>query len=186
MVESKVTLQDVTREDVSRINQWLSDDEVSESWFGRYSYGDPAHLGYHPERINDLPDDRWSDVFENPEHRIFSIYDETGKHVGEIHVAIEESLGDGQISILIGDRESWHKGYGRSGLKETLDLCFGVYGLYRVWADIPDYNTPAQSLFDQMGFTHEGTLRQSRPHEGSRHNSIVMGMLQTEYDAGDE
>ena len=83
MVESKVTLQHVTREDVSRINQWLSDDEVSERWCGRYSYGDPAHLGYHPERINDLPDDRWSDVFENPEHRIFSIYDETGKHVGE-------------------------------------------------------------------------------------------------------
>ena len=56
MAEKKVTLQHVTREDVFRIRQWLSDDEISESWFGRYSYGDPANLGYHPERINDLPD----------------------------------------------------------------------------------------------------------------------------------
>ena len=73
-------------------------------------------------------------------------------------------------------------GIGRSGLKETLDLCFGVYGLYRAWADIPDYNSAAQNLFEHMGFTHEGTLRQSRPHEGSRHDSVVMGMLQTEYN----
>ncbi|MAP37175.1 MAG: hypothetical protein CL698_05975 [Chloroflexi bacterium] len=183
MAERRVTLKHVSREDVSRINKWLSDDEVSESWFGRYSYGDPAHLGYHPEQINDLTDDRWDEVFENSEHRIFSIYDENRNHVGEIHVAIEESLGDGQISVLIGDRESWHMGYGRSALKQALDLCFGVYGLYRVWADIPDYNTAAQNLFEQMGFTHEGTLRQSRPHEGSRHDSVVMGMLQTEHTA---
>ena len=94
MAERRVTLKHVSREDVSRINKWLSDDEVSESWFGRYSYGDPAHLGYHPEQINDLTDDRWDEVFENSEHRIFSIYDENGNHVGEIHVAIEESLGD--------------------------------------------------------------------------------------------
>ena len=182
MSERRVTLEHVSREDVSRINNWLSNDEVSESWFGRYSYGDPAHLGYHPERINDLSDEKWKEVFENPEHRIFSVYNEERTHVGEIHIAIEESLGDGQISILIGEQESWHMGYGRSGLKETLDLCFGVYGLYRVWADIPDYNSAAQNLFEHMGFTHEGTLRQSRPHEGSRHDSVVMGMLQTEYN----
>ena len=43
-----VRLRAVTREDVARLRSWLEDEEVSESWFGRYSYGDPAHLGYHP------------------------------------------------------------------------------------------------------------------------------------------
>ena len=76
MSERRVTLEHVSREDVSRINNWLSNDEVSESWFGRYSYGDPAHLGYHPERINDLSDEKWEEIFDNPEHRIFSIYNE--------------------------------------------------------------------------------------------------------------
>ena len=45
MPQQKVSLREVDRADVSLIRQWLEDEEVSESWFGRYSYGDPAHLG---------------------------------------------------------------------------------------------------------------------------------------------
>ena len=181
MEERRVSLEHVSREDVRRIREWLSDKEVSESWFGRYSYGDPAHLGYHPEEIESLPDSRWDEIFENPEHRIFSIYTQDDEHIGETHITVEESLGDGQISILIGNRELWHQGYGTASLRATLDLSFATYGLYRVWADIPDYNVSALHLFEHQGFTHEGTLRRSRPHEGSRHDSVVMGMLAEEY-----
>ena len=42
----KVELNKITREDVKRIVEWIKDDEVAELWFGRYSYGDAAHLGY--------------------------------------------------------------------------------------------------------------------------------------------
>ena len=182
MTTKKVFLQHVTREDVERINQWLSDDTVTKSWFGRYSYGNPAHLGYHPENVLSVSDAEWDKVFENPEHRIFSIYTDLGEHIGEAHLTVEESLGDGQISILIGEREKWNQGYGTAALISTLELGFNTYNLFRVWADIPEYNQAAKSLFEHLGFTHEGTLRQSRPHEGSRHNSIIMGMLATEYN----
>ena len=181
MKQQKVTLKPVTRADVSRIRQWLQNEEVSESWFGRYSYGDPAHLGYHPDEIEQASEEVWGQVFNNPEHQILSIYTEDGEHIGEIHVAIEESLGDGQISILLGRVDKWHHGYGTAGVLATLDLAFNEHGLYRVWVDIPEYNTAARAMFTHLGFTHEGTLRQSRPHEGSRFDSVVMGMLATEY-----
>ena len=51
-----------------------------------------------------------------------------------------------------------------------------------MWADIPDYNEAAKSLFEHIGFVHEGTLRKSRPHDGVRHDSIIMGMLSTEFE----
>ena len=57
-----VTLMSVVREDVSRIRQWLEDKEVSESWFGRYSYGDPAHLGYHPAEMENASEEEWKRV----------------------------------------------------------------------------------------------------------------------------
>jgi RimJ/RimL family protein N-acetyltransferase len=47
--------------------------------------------------------------------------------------------------------------------------------------DIPEYNTAARAMFTHLGFVHEGTLRQSRPHEGSRFDSVMMGMLATEF-----
>ena len=181
MPHHSITLKAVTRDDVRRIRQWLRDEEVSESWFGRYSYGDPAHLGYHPEEVLDYSDERWEEVFNNPEHRMLSIYSESGEHIGEVHVAIEESLGDGHLSILIGRKELWHQGYGTSGTKAALDLAFTEWGLYRVWVDIPEYNKPALAICEHLGFTHEGTLRKSRPHEGSRFDSVVMGMIATEY-----
>ena len=176
-----VVLREVTREDVTRIREWLSDEAVSESWFGRYSYGDPAHLGYHPERMEDATDEEWERVFSDPEHRNMSIYTDQGLHIGEIHVAIEESLGDGHISILIGRKDMWHKGYGTAGMRAAMAMSFGVWGLYRLWVDVPEYNTAAMAMCEHLGFAHEGTLRKSRPHEGSRFDSVVMGMLAAEY-----
>ena len=186
MATQTVTLRPVTREDVARLRSWLEDEEVSESWFGRYSYGDPAHLGYHPEEMDDVSDAEWERVFDDPEHRILSIYTREGEHVGEVHVAIEESLGDGHLSILIGRKDMWHHGYGTAGTLETLRLSFGEWGLFRVWVDIPEYNTAALEMFRHLGFVHEGTLRKSRPHEGARFDSVVMGMLAGEYAASAE
>ena len=48
---SLVELRPVTREDVQRLSLWLDDTDVSEAWFGRYAYGDPAHLGYEPKEM---------------------------------------------------------------------------------------------------------------------------------------
>jgi len=47
--------------------------------------------------------------------------------------------------------------------------------------DIPEYNAAARTMFEHIGFKHEGTLRQSRPHKGSRYNSVILGMLADEY-----
>ena len=93
MATQTVRLRPVTREDVSRLRRWLEDDEVSESWFGRYAYGDPAHLGYHPDEMEKASDAEWIRVFNDTEHRILSIYTSEGEHVGEVHVAIEGEPG---------------------------------------------------------------------------------------------
>ena len=183
MPQQKVALRPVIREDVRRIRLWLADEEVAESWFGRYSYGDPAHLGYHPEQMANASVEEWERVFSDPEHRMLSVYTEQGEHIGEFHVAIEETLGDGHASILIGRKDMWHQGYGTAAVSAGLDLAFNEWGLYRVWVDVPEYNEPALTLCRHLGFVHEGTLRKSRPHEGSRFDSVVMGMLATEYAA---
>lgn len=178
-----IELRNVSREDVQRIREWLQDPEVSDSWFGRYAYGDPAHLGYHPEQVGGVSDAEWERIFEDPEHRMLAVYTKDSVHIGEVHVAIEESLGDGQVSILIGRKDLWHHGFGTVAIRATLHEAFNEWGLFRVWVDVPEYNTSALRMFEHLGFVHEGTLRQSRPHEGSRFDSVVMGMLAAEYES---
>ena len=53
--------------------------------------------------------------------------------------------------------------------------------MYRAWVDIPEFNSNAIELFEKIGFVHEGTFRKSRPKDGIRYNSVVMGLLVDEY-----
>ena len=180
MSNELITLKSVVKDDVLRVQKWLENETVADSWFGRYSYGDFAHLGYHPEEMVHAHKEEWDKVFSNPEHKIFSIYNNIN-HVGESHLAIEESLGDAQLSILIGEPDNWHKGFGTAAAKATIKMAFEEFRIFRVWVDIPEYNQDAINMFSHLNFTHEGTLRKSRPHHGARHNSVIMGMLVDEY-----
>tara|TARA_B100000959_G_scaffold273697_1_gene324537 strand:+ start:634 stop:1209 length:576 start_codon:yes stop_codon:yes gene_type:complete len=176
----RVELRIVSKEDVLEIQEWLRDDEVAEAWFGRYSYGDSAHLAYNPGKAASFSESKWKEVFEDSDHKIFSIYTD-GEHIGEAHLAIEEALGDGQLSVLIGRKDLWHKGFGSSATSKIIKFGFDQLGLFRIWVDVPEYNKKAINLFRQLGFIHEGTLRQSRPHHGARFDSVVMGILKSEY-----
>ncbi|MBN19293.1 MAG: hypothetical protein CL758_07475 [Chloroflexi bacterium] len=181
MNTNNITLKSVIKDDVLNVQRWLENELVADSWFGRYSYGDFAHLGYHPEEMAHAHKEEWDKVFSDPEHKIFSIY-HNNEHVGESHLAIEESLGDAQLSILIGDPNNWHKGYGTAAAKATIKMAFEEFRIFRIWVDIPEYNEDAINMFSHMNFTHEGTLRKSRPHHGARHNSVIMGILVDEYN----
>ena len=64
-----------------------------------------------------------------------------------------------------------------------LEHSFLNLGLYRAWVDIPEYNENAIRLFEKIGFIHEGTFRKSRPKNGTRFNSVIMGFLVDEYDS---
>ena len=182
---SIVELRPVTREDVQRLSTWLDDPDVSDAWFGRYTYGDPAHLGYEPKNMIDATEEEWNEVFHDPHHEphrdIFSIYTASGEHIGECQLSIDEPLGDAQMSVLIGLKSLWHQGYGSSSVMAMLEHIFEHLRLHRAWVDVPEYNTAARTMFEHIGFQHEGTLRQSRPHHGSRHNSVILGMLSDEY-----
>ena len=182
-----VELRPVVRNDVKRLAEWLEDAEVADAWFGRYTYGDAAHLGYEPKDMVNANDDQWNEVFHDPHHEphrdIFSINTLSGEHIGEGQLSIDEALGDAQISELIGQKTLWHHGYGTSSVIAMLEHIFEHLGLHRAWVDVPEYNTSARAMFEHIGFQHEGTLRQSRPHDGARHNSVIMGLLVNEYAA---
>ncbi len=182
----RVALQQITKDDVVRVSNWIADACVSDTWFGRYSYGDPAHLGYNPYKMKNASEEEWDATFNNPNlslHReIFSVYDTANKnHIGEAQITVDTSIGDGQISVLVGDRNLWHKGYGTASVLALLEHAFLHLKLYRVWVDVPEYNKNAVKMFQKIGFYHEGTLRKNHPQDGKRATSVIMGILLEEF-----
>ena len=112
----EVNLNPVSREDVDRIAGWLSNTEVSSRWFGHYACGDPVHRGYEPSIMLESSDSMWEQVFLLDQNRlIFSIYSEETGHIGECQLLCD-GKGGGELSLLIGRRDVWHKGYGTSAM----------------------------------------------------------------------
>lgn len=147
-----VQLRHVTREDVKRISRWLNDEEVASRWFGHYACGDPVHRGYEPTLMLNANDQDWARVFDhNRGHLIFSIYASGEGHIGECQAVFDEH-GDMEMSLLVGRRDLWQRGYGASAAIQLLDRIFYEFNVEQAWVSIPQENTAALRLFTRLGF----------------------------------
>ena len=147
-----VQLRHVTREDVKRISRWLNDEEVASRWFGHYACGDPVHRGYEPTLMLNANDQDWARVFDhNRSHLIFSIYARNEGHIGECQAVFDEH-GDVEMSLLVGRRDLWQRGYGASAAIQLLDRIFYEFDVEQAWVSIPQENTAALRLFTRLGF----------------------------------
>lgn len=177
----QVTLSAVTREDVKRVWEWLSDREVNASWYGLGEDGEPMHIGYPPQQMLQASEEEWKQVFENEDRKIYSILSPEREHVGEGQLVIEWALLEAQLFILIGRKDLWHLHYGTSALICLLDEAFDSLDLHRVWVSVPEYNSYALQMFRHLGFVLEGHLRRTHRKEDQWYDSFAMGLLADEY-----
>jgi RimJ/RimL family protein N-acetyltransferase len=106
-----------------------------------------------------------------------------GKLIGEVSLkSIRWFNRKAQVSIVIAP-EHQGKGYGEQALKAIMEYAFLRMNLYRLEAEVIEYNRRAQKLFEKLGFTFEGKLRQAKYFEGKYYDILRYGMLRTEYDA---
>ena len=169
----EVALQNVSRDDVDRVAWWLEDRELSSRWFGHYGCGDPMHRGYDPRHMIEASQWEWDRVFGDSDRLIFSIYTPTKEHIGECQMVMQAD-GGAELSVLIGVKDLWHRGYGTSTVMELLDKVFGEYGVDRAWVNVPEDNAAALGLFEKLGFAREATRELCTRPDGSALNACVL------------
>jgi RimJ/RimL family protein N-acetyltransferase len=97
---------------------------------------------------------------------------------------IEWEHGTGWIHMGIGDRQDWRKGYGTEALDLLLEYAFSELNLYRLGAEIAEYNLGAKRLFEKAGFIEEVRRRQALSRDGRRWDLLLYGLLRQEWEAG--
>ena len=176
-----VQLRQVTRDDVRRIADWLGDEEVASRWFGHYACGDPVHRGYEPLLMLNSSSEDWVRVFShNRGHLIFSIYAQEEGHIGECQAVFDEH-GDVEMSLLIGRRDLWQRGYGASAAIQLLDRIFYDYNIEQAWVSVPQDNTAALRLFTRLGFTPISEAYMCTAMNGSRLRATTLVLQSAEY-----
>lgn len=116
-----------------------------------------------------------------PSSMVFRI-DHEDKLIGEIGFrTIKWFNRKAEISIWISP-EHQGKGYGRQALLMLMKFAFRTMNLYRLEAEVIDYNDRGKSLFEKAGFVLEGRLREAKYNDGRYHDVLRYGMLRREYD----
>ncbi len=94
---------------------------------------------------------------------------------------IEWTNSNAFIHLGIGSVEDQRKGYGSQVLRMLLRFAFAELNLFRVTANVPEYNEAALALLKKFGFVEEVRRRQALEREGRRWDLLVFGLLKDEW-----
>ena len=86
-----------------------------------------------------------------------------------------------EIGYSLYDDDDKGKGLMTEAMRAILDFGFDEMKLNRVEALIADYNTPSLKLVHRFGFRKEGVLRGHYFVDGIAEDSVVFGLLASEY-----
>ncbi len=95
----------------------------------------------------------------SPASRRLAIETLDGKHIGNCsYYNIDETNGEAELGIMIGNRDYWNKGYGTDVVTTLIDHIFRETNLERIYLKTLDSNIRAQKSFQKSGFAPCGHL----------------------------
>lgn len=125
----------------------------------------------------------YESVIANRSQACFTIYElNTNQPVGNISLE-NINLRDqtAAVGLLIGEVDTWGRGYATEALQLVLDYGFTVLNLHSVHLQCVDYNKRALRIYERVGFRHAGVLRQAWQLGQKRYDVMLMDILAEEF-----
>jgi len=85
------------------------------------------------------------------------------------------------MSIIIGEKDVWGKGYGTEAGRLLLDCAFKRLGFHRVSVGVVALNERALGFWEGLGFKKEGVQRDGYHCNGKYSDFVMMSILEDEY-----
>jgi len=108
---------------------------------------------------------------------------ENGNHIGNIALQdINQIYRSADLTIIIGDKSSWGKGYGLEAADLLLHHGFNVMNFHRISCATFDTNTAMKKLALALGMKEEGRRIQAAYKDGNYIDVIEFGMVKSDYE----
>lgn len=114
----------------------------------------------------------------------FSVVNRAGDLIGHFQLTRNGRTHQTDLSRVALGPAYRNKGYSQLMLQAALQLAFDDPGTHRLELRVFDFNAPAIRAYEKIGFQVEGVRRQSVYMQGDYWNTVVMGILRSEYAAG--
>jgi RimJ/RimL family protein N-acetyltransferase len=122
-------------------------------------------------------------MMASKDDRVFSVLAaDDGRYIGQIGIhQIFWRSRVGRLSLVIGSKDEWGKGFGSAAIARILDVAFVDERLHKVWLMVFRTNERSRRTYERAGFTVEGTLREEYFHDDAWHDMVRMSMLTHEW-----
>lgn len=165
-------LREVRVSDVNETyHRWLNDPEVTRWLETRYTPHSLDDIRAFVQRLDGSRDEVFLAICLLDQHR----------HIGNIKLGpINWIHRYGDISLLIGEKDCWGKGYAREAIQLICKFAFGTLNLRKVNAGCYATNIGSLRAFEKVGFRHEGTLKGQFQVDGKPIDHLLLGLLADE------
>ena len=171
IVGDKVALGPIRRDLTQLFQLWSNDFEVR-----RF---EGLMLPRSLESIEDL----YSRISKNENQAYFVVYEKTQmRPIGNAGLdSISYAHRTAEFFIVIGEKESWGKGYGTEVTRLVLDYGFTCLGMHNIYLRVFATNQRAIGAYQRSGYRMAGRQRQTRWRGGRPYDLIMMDCLATEF-----
>ena len=171
-MESRVYLRGFESSDYKTTLKWRQDEEIS-SMVGGQKYFVTSDM-----------EKKWAETasMDNTRSiRLMVCLEDMEEPIGMVTLTdINYVNRTAHSNILLGNKDSWGKGYGTKALNLLLAYAFEELGLNRIEALILDSNIGSIKLHKKCGYREEGVKRNSIYKNGHYHNQILVSLLKEE------
>jgi RimJ/RimL family protein N-acetyltransferase len=154
---------------------------------------------YH-EWINDPATNQWRGVYHpiSNAEALKWIEDKARSAADSLTLAIDTAQGEfvgiiglrgicsrsrrAEIWIYLGAKDQWGRGIGADAIGTLCRYAFEQMNLHRIWLESDPANTAAVRCYEKNGFVKEGTFKDGYFRHGSYRDTIVMGLVRTDWE----
>ncbi len=175
LIGQALYLRPVERADAPLLQGWINNPDITRTILSR----PPINLQAEEEYI---------DRVTRSEHDLvlLIVLRETDRPIGAVGLhQIDFRNRHACFGITLGEPSEWGKGHGTEATRLIVAHAFETLNLNRLWLQVYEYNERALRCYERVGFKKEGVLRQENYREGRYWDTLVMGILRSEWKPGE-
>ncbi len=174
IVGEKVAMGPIRRDLTHLFQMWSNDFEVRR-FMGPMR---PTSL----ESIEDM----YASIRKDENQSYFTVYEKSElRPIGNAGLAdINHAHRTAEFFIMIGDKESWGKGYGTEVTRLVLEYGFACLGLHNIFLRVHAANKRGIRAYQRAGFRMAGRWRQAKRRGDRAYDLVLMDCLATEFQGG--
>jgi RimJ/RimL family protein N-acetyltransferase len=168
---SQVYLRPIEKEDLKQLYAWLNNPEIR-GLIGEVFPTSQTGLEDYLAKIQSDPSRVWFGI----------VLQENDQLIGEAGLLrMFPAWRTTDLSIFIGEKTAWGKGYGNEVMELLLDYAFGYLNYNRVAIGVVGTNERALRFYESIGFKREGIQRDGYYYAHEYQDFVMMSLLEDEY-----